>query len=94
MTDKKASTRDLELDDLRDTIREKGGRRYLARLMLESGVLSSSYDTDPRDSAMLEGKRMMGLKIYNDLKDLDPDIPLNLMKELQNDRRNGSRHSD
>ncbi len=79
--DKKQKTvRDRELDDLREILATKGGRRFVVR-MLESTELFAVSKVMNASIYALEGKREIGKLLFGDLMEAQPEAYLLMMKE-------------
>lgn len=60
--------REQQLDDWRWLLSEQRGRRLVFDLLEETGLLKSSYTGDAGLSACAEGKRMVGVAIFETIK--------------------------
>lgn len=84
----RASERDMNrvLDELdfEKLVNGVEGRRFIRRLLAETGVNSQSYAGDTHLTAYREGRRSIGLWIY-DLFKAYPDGYIKLIKETNND---------
>jgi hypothetical protein len=84
----------LEKEDISAIIRTESGKRFLARLLDQSSFLKNVYMRDGRDHAYHEGRRSIGEWVYAELQKVDPELPLTILKELNNARSNRKRTSD
>lgn len=71
---KKKSSRDVEIDELRAILDTYGGRAFYWRLLSECRVYASSFSTDPLTMAHAEGQRKIGLWALGELEPLSPGI--------------------
>ena len=71
------------LDDVREVLSTRGGRRFLWRYLGLCHMYSSSFTGDPITTAFKEGERNVGLKIQADINEADPEKILLMMKEGQ-----------
>lgn len=71
-----------EQDDLVHVLSDHAGRRFVWRLLTESGVFRTSYVAGSFDlTAINEGRRMIGLKLMADIHQLDPAYYLKMAQE-------------
>lgn len=68
-----AKEREHRLADLRDVMELPAGRRYLWWLMGRTHMFSSTH-TGNSNGAFLEGERNIGLMIFKDLSQINPDL--------------------
>lgn len=67
-SDQKAQhLRRLELDDLRQVMATKQGRRFVWRLLGQCGVLRQSFNTNGSIMSFNEGRRSIGIPLVADL---------------------------
>ena len=62
--------RERELNDLRAVLKTKQGRRVLRRILAQCRVLSSSF-TGNSETYFNEGKRAVGIFIYQEIHEAD-----------------------
>ena len=73
MTEEKLQQQDIE--DLRALLSIREGARFFARLLAACGVFRLSYTPgDTHATAFAEGQRNIGLTVYSDLLEVDPDV--------------------
>jgi hypothetical protein len=72
--------RDRELEDLREIVSTKGGRRFVLRL-INASELFSTADVMNAGIYALEGKRKIGKLLFNDVMEAAPEAYLLMMKE-------------
>lgn len=78
---KKARTvRERELDDLREILATKGGRRFIWRQLEATELFSVSKVMNAAIYA-LEGKREIGKALFQDVMEAQPEAYLLMMKE-------------
>ena len=80
--------RESEGEDIKWLMSDKRGRRLLWRLMEESGVFRSSFNTNAMAMAFAEGNRNYGLRILSLIHTVCPRQYPVMMKENTNDRPN------
>lgn len=79
-TKKVKSTRDRELDDLREILGTKAGRRFVWHQLNASELFSVSTVMNASIYA-LEGKRSLGKQLFADVMEANPEAYLVMMKE-------------
>lgn len=79
-TKKVKSERERELDDLREILKTRGGRRFIWRLLSASELFAVSEVMNASIYA-LEGKRKLGKLLFNDVMEAAPEAYLLMMKE-------------
>lgn len=72
--DAQKSQRLRELRDLREVMATKTGQRVIMRILEESRHALSTYDDNPYTSYYKQGRRAVGLVIYNDLMETCPEL--------------------
>ena len=78
--------RNLELDDLRQVMATKQGRRFMWRLLGECGVMRQSFSTDASLMSFNEGRRSIGIPQVADLMQHAPEkYELMLSEHRKND---------
>ena len=84
--------RENEQADIKWLMSNKRGRRVVWRLLDQSGVFRSSFNTNSMTMAFAEGNRNYGLRILALVHDLCPELYPTMMKELTtNERTNDDR---
>lgn len=73
--------RDNELNDLRLICATEHGRRFIWRLIEQSGVWRTTYTGEALSAAFAEGKRNTGLKVFSDVMEACPDLYLVMANE-------------
>lgn len=86
--------RDRVLNDLRVVLSTLEGRRFYWRLMSQCGLQTLSYlpGAKPEETAFREGMRNIGLNLFRDLADVNPEIYVTMAKENRGD--DGGREAD
>jgi len=69
-----------ELADLDSLMSLPAGRRFLWRLLTQSGVFRSSFSSDPLVMAMNEGQRNVGLRVVGAIMAACPEKYLDMMR--------------
>lgn len=75
------NARDIEKDDILAIMRLRSGRRFLSRLISESGVEGSAFDKNPTTHALNEGRRQLGIYLVEELKECAPLEYVTMIKE-------------
>lgn len=68
------SRRLKELRDIRSVMGSEEGRRFIWRLLEECRVFLSTYDDQPVASYYKQGRRAVGLVVYNDILESCPEL--------------------
>jgi len=79
---KENRSRDQELEDLRQVLSTRQGRRFYWNLLSFCGVFESSF-TGNSQTFFLEGKRTVGLKMLANLNDAQPEAYVTMMNEAK-----------
>lgn len=74
--------RQVELDDLKQLLSTPSGRRFVTRLLDQTGLLASDMFTGNSTTFYNLGKRDVGLWVYNEIMQAKPVS----MIEIMNDR--------
>jgi hypothetical protein len=74
--------RQVELDDLKQVLSTPSGRRFITRLLDQTGLLASDMFTGNSTTFYNLGKRDVGLWVYNEMMKAKPES----MIEIMNDR--------
>lgn len=74
-----------EVDDLKWLMAHAQGRRFICRLLEESGVFRTSFHVSGSTAAFNEGKKHVGYVLTADLMEFTPDAYVKLLKEYQRD---------
>lgn len=74
--------RQVELDDLKQVLNTPSGRRFITRLLDQTGLLASDMFTGNSTTFYNLGKRDVGLWVYNEMMKAKPES----MIEIMNDR--------
>jgi hypothetical protein len=72
-----------ELDDVREILRTKGGRRFYWRYLTDCGLFKTSM-TGNSQTYFLEGQRNVGLKLLADMNQAAPEAYLLMQQEKDN----------
>lgn len=65
--------RQEELDDLKEVVSTRAGRRFLWRIFEMTKVFSSTFNVDVQTAAFNEGQRNVGLVVLNDMMTVSPE---------------------
>jgi len=80
-----------EIDDLLWLMSDKRGRRYMWRLLGESGVFHVTHTGEALSSAFNEGRRSRGLDVLKEITQHCPDRFSEMQKEARtNERRSAN----
>jgi hypothetical protein len=80
-----AHQRRTELEDLRWLMSDKRGRRFMFRLLSDSGLYRLSFAYDAAATAFNEGQRNLGLRFLNDVMEHCPERFLEMQQERVQD---------
>lgn len=80
--------RKLEVAQLDATMRSPAGRSVILRILRESGVFSSTFNSDPVNMAYYNGKRDFGLWLISEMEEANKAVLANIMKENFDDNGN------
>jgi len=76
-----------EASDIRWLMGSKRGRRIVWRLLAQSGLFSSTFDSNAMVMAFAEGRRFFGGRLLETIHALCPELYPTMVKEQkQNDR--------
>jgi hypothetical protein len=78
-------TRQQQVDDLKWLMAHASGRRFVGRLLQETGVLRTSFHHSGSTMAFNEGRKTIGYFLTGELLDITPDAYLRLLKEFRNE---------
>ena len=82
MTEEKLHRQDI--DDIWALLSTREGARFFARLLAACGVFRLSYAPgDTHATAFAEGQKNVGLMVYSDLLEADPEAPLVLRRGIR-----------
>ena len=73
--------RQITLDDMMSVIRNESGRRFIHRILTETGVDEDTFKKDTHEHARLAGRREIGIWLRDELKLADTDNYFLMMKE-------------
>lgn len=79
--DKRRRTRDRELEDIKKVLSTPEGRRFIWRLMGESGVFRSSFTGPAERTYFNEGQRDIGLLILKEVNNAKPSAFAQMQNE-------------
>lgn len=82
-----------EVDDLLWLMSDKRGRRFMWRLLSESGIYRTSFSTEALHMAFNEGQRNRGLALVGSVMQHCPDRFTEMQKEARNHERRNDRSS-
>ena len=77
--------RKREIDDLKWLMAHAQGRRFICRLLEESGVFRTSFHTSGSVAAFNEGRKHIGYVLTGEMMELVPDAYVRMLKEFQRD---------
>lgn len=76
----------VEVEDLKWVLSDKRGRRFVARMLDQTGIWRLSFSTNALTMGFHEGARNLGLRLLADLTKHCPGRYLDMIKEALNDR--------
>jgi len=77
--------RQQQVDDVKWLMAHAAGRRFVSRLLEETGVHRTSFHNSGSTMAFNEGKKHLGYFLTGELLEITPDGYLKLIKEFRND---------
>lgn len=78
---KRTKEREQELEDLRQVLTTPAGFRFVKRLINITGPYRSTYSSNDRDHAFLEGGRNFGCRLVADMVEACPEQYVRLLVE-------------
>lgn len=73
--------RDLEIEELRDVLATRSGRRVLMRYMTQAGLMTPSFTGSSNQTCFNEGSRAVAVRIHDDINEANPDAFILMLKE-------------
>lgn len=80
-TTKQKKRRQIELEDFRSVLETPAGRRFISRLLDQTGLLATDMFTGNSTTFYNLGKRDTGLWIYNEIMSAAPAMMIRMMSE-------------
>ena len=80
-------------DDLNRVMSNKSGRRFMRRLLAETGVYRESFDPNALRMAHREGERNVGLRLLAAVQSACPERYLEMLQEHSKDERSSNDRS-
>lgn len=77
--------RERDLNDLRELLELRPGRRFLWKMLSAAGVFQQSYTGDDNATNFNEGRRSIGLRLLDELTEADPGAYGKLVQESRAD---------
>lgn len=77
----------VHLDDVRKVLETQSGRDYLWRIMVYAGTFECDFAGN-NTQYFIEGKREMGLKIWKDVMEADPQLFVSMWKKSKSEDTN------
>lgn len=77
--------RQQQIDDLKWLMAHAAGRRFVSRLLEESGVHRTSFHNSGSTMAFNEGRKHIGYFLTGELLEIVPDAYLKLLKEYRSE---------
>lgn len=74
----------IEISDIITVMRTDSGRRFIRRIIINSGYFSDTFDSNPIEHACKAGKRKIGVWLVNELSQSAPDELNRMLKEHYN----------
>ena len=74
-----------EIDDFKWLMAHAQGRRFICRLLEESGVFRTSFHVSGSTAAHNEGRKHIGYILTAEAMEITPDAYVRLLKEYQRD---------
>ena len=88
-----ASKKELRLEELSaltQLMRNRAGRRWMYNILANCHVYHTSFDKNALVMAHLEGERNAGLMLITELKALEPDLYIQMLRDAAEDERSSS----
>lgn len=88
--------RNNELNDVREIMAFKKGRRFMWRLLDTAGIYRSTFALENAVMAFNEGQRNMGLMLLADIMEASPEkytLMMKEAKEFEHERRVNTEHA-
>lgn len=79
--------RQAELDDLRLVMETPFGMSVLSKILEYTGYLENTFHPDASVHSYASGKRDVGLWLMQELAEVDPETPINLLRKMSHDHR-------
>ena len=79
--DEAEKQQELEKADIRCIMRLEGGRRFIHKLLTQSGVAHDVFDVNPHQHAYNAGQRANGVMLNNMVAEAAPEYYLQMNKE-------------
>lgn len=76
--------RKQEVEDIKWLMAHAQGRRFVARLLAETGLFRTSFHTSGSVMALNEGRKQIGYFVQGELMDIDPNAYMKMLKEFSN----------
>lgn len=64
--------RDREKDDLQAVIKIPGGRRFVLKMLGQTGIFTASFSQNSMTTSFNEGRRDIGLWLLKEIDEVDP----------------------
>lgn len=78
-----------DIDDLASILSDIRGRRFIRRYIEECGVFKTSFNNSGSVTAFNEGARNIGLKLWAEVIEADPDAVVLMQAEFKKENQNG-----
>jgi hypothetical protein len=79
------SRRQQQVDDIKWLMAHAAGRRFVSRLLEETGVHRTSFHNSGSTMAFNEGRKHLGYFLTGELLEIAPDAYLKLLREYRNE---------
>lgn len=76
--------RQQEVEDIKWLMAHAPGRRFIARLLAETGLFRTSFHTSGSVMALNEGRKQVGYFVQAELLEIAPEAYLKMLKEFSN----------
>ena len=77
--------REQQKEDIKWLMAHAAGRRFVSRLLEESGTFRTSFHTSGSTMAFNEGRKTIGYFLTGELLEIVPDAYLKLLKEFRDE---------
>ena len=76
-----------DIDDLQKILRLPEGRRFLLKILTESGMFHASFSLNSMTTAFNEGKRDIGLWLLKDIDEAEPRAYPQMVSEYYSEKK-------
>lgn len=74
--------RQQEIEDIKWLLAHASGRRFVTRLLSQTGLFATSFHSSGSVMALNEGRKQIGYWMQNELMEIAPDAYIKMLKEF------------